>query len=285
MNFSTMNTYTLIRELWHKSSIETIKHIIDTTEDLNLEITDAIGITPLGQALVNNNTEIIKLLLDKGANPNTKSRGTYPIFYAIENDNIDALKYLIDYGADLYVKEKDNNPLLHALGFNTNYPIRENIFKLLIDLGCDYNYKNSDGISVIIILAYWNLTELFEYVLDINKLLNTLDLNDYDFEEYNNIKYKFTVFYYVCFNSNEQLAKLLIENGVDYNDCLNMINEYGEKLIKPVEQDDEEIYVLEKDENGCQIYRKKEKTIKEPEIIDFVKIVNFATEMVNKYSC
>lgn len=285
-------TYKVIRSIWHKKPYDYIESII--VPNINLELPDAIGCTALGQALTNNDTDIIKLLLEKGANPNTKSRGSYPIFYAIENGNNEAVKLLVKFGADLNVTEKDCDPLLHALGYNsTYYPVNEPMFKLLVDLGCDLNYKNSDGDSVLSICAYSDKTELVEYMiaksndLDLNK---KLDINDISTEVHNDNIYNFSVFYYVCYNSNEQLAKLLIESGVKYSDVLDMVSKYGEKLVKTthVEQtnDFEIIYEYEKEEDGCDIYVLKnndntpENTI---ETIDFTKIVSFATEMVNKY--
>lgn len=288
-----VKTYKLIRAIWHKKPYDYIESIITT--DLNFELPDAIGCTALGQALTNNDTQIVKLLLEKGANPNTKSRGSYPIFYAIENGNEQALKLLVEFGANLDVIEKDNNPLLHSLGYNTSYPINEQIFKLLVDLGCDLNYKNSEGVSVLVVCAFWDMTGLIEYMIaksdgsDLNKKLN---INDFDQEEHNGIKYNFPVFYYVCANSNEQLAKLLIESGVEYSDVLNMVSRYGEKLVIPIQveqtNDLDSTYMLEKQEDGYATYVLKTPELKsEPvesvETIDFTKIVDFATEMVNKY--
>jgi len=284
-------TYKITRSIWHKKPYNYIESII--VPNINLELPDAIGCTALGQALTNNDTKIIELLLEKGANPNTKSRGSYPIFYAIENGNTEAVKLLVKFGASLNVTEKDNDPLLHALGYATSHSINEQMFKLLVDLGCDINYKNSDGISVLVVCAFWDMTELVEYMVsksnnsDLDKKLN---INDFDQEEHNGIIYNYSVFYYVCSNSNEQLAKLLIESGVIYTDVLDMVSKYGEKLVKTtyVEQtnNSELTYVLEKEEDGCVTYVLKtddntpENTI---ETIDFTKIVSFATEMVNKY--
>ena len=285
-------TYKVTRSIWHEKPYDYIESII--VPNINLELPDAIGCTALGQALTNNDTDIIKLLLEKGANPNTKSRGSYPIFYAIEKGNNEAVKLLVKFGADLNVTEKDCDPLLHALGYeSTYYSINEQMFKLLVDLGCDINYKNSKGDSVLAICAFWDMTELVEYMvsksndLDLDKKLN---INDFNTEEHNGNIYNFSVFYFVCYNSNEQLAKLLIESGVKYSDVLDMVSKYGEKLVMTthVEQtnNSELIYVMKEEEDGCVTYVLKtddntpENTI---ETIDFTKIVSFATEMVNKY--
>ena len=288
-----VKAYKVIRAIWHKKPYDYIESIITT--GLNLELPDAIGCTALGQALTNNDTQIVKLLLEKGANPNTKSRGSYPIFYAIENSNEQTLKLLVEFGANLDVTEKDNNPLLHSLGYNTSYPINEQMFKLLVDLGCDLNYKNSEGVSVLIVCAFWDMTGLVEYMVaksnnsDLDKKLN---INDFDQEEHNGITYNYSVFYYVCSNSNEQLAKLLIESGVEYSDVLNMVSKYGEKLVKPIQVEQTNnsgsTYVLEKQEDGYATYvlktpESESEPVEGTETIDFTKIVSFATEMVNKY--
>jgi ankyrin repeat protein len=279
-------TFKLIRAIWYKFPFETIKNIIDTSQDINLDLPDAIGCTPLGQALTNNDAKIVELLLEKGANPNIKTRGTYPLFYAIENGNISILNLLVKFGVDLNVKEKDNDPLFHSLGYNSDHNLNTEIFKMLVDLGCDLNYKNSNGHSVLLICTYWNQTELVEYIFQSS---NTLDVNEFDIEEHNGNEYKFSIFYYACYNSNEKLAKLFIEKNVDCTDVLNLISNYGETLeIKKQTETDSnsEVYVLEKEEDGNLIYVLKKDTKEQEddiEIIDFKKIVCFANEMINKY--
>lgn len=61
------------------------------------------GYSPLMTAVKNNNMEITKMLLEKGANVNdiTVNSRESAIFFAVHNDNIEIVKLLISKGADV----------------------------------------------------------------------------------------------------------------------------------------------------------------------------------------
>lgn len=59
-----------------------------------------MGEPPLLWAIRSNNDDIVKILLDAGANPNVKtSEGVTPLKIARENGDKGILKYLEEYGA------------------------------------------------------------------------------------------------------------------------------------------------------------------------------------------
>lgn len=61
------------------------------------------GYTPLMTAVKNNNMEITKMLIEKGADVNdiTINSRESAIFFAVNNDNIEIVKLLISKGADV----------------------------------------------------------------------------------------------------------------------------------------------------------------------------------------
>lgn len=69
---------------------------------------DAEGCTPLMRAVMKNNAEVAKILLDHGADPNvilqTDSTPLYPIFVAAMNGYTDLVRVLIDKGANVMAK-------------------------------------------------------------------------------------------------------------------------------------------------------------------------------------
>ncbi len=69
---------------------------------------DAEGCTPLMRAVMKNNAEVAKVLLDHGADPNviiqTDSTPLYPIFVAAMNGYTDLVRVLIDKGANVMAK-------------------------------------------------------------------------------------------------------------------------------------------------------------------------------------
>lgn len=71
------------------------------------------GMTPLVKAIPGGRekatTEIMKFLLDMGANPDLKYSDYTPLQLAIMNNREDAVKLLVKYGADLTIKDKNGN--------------------------------------------------------------------------------------------------------------------------------------------------------------------------------
>ena len=90
--------------------------------------------------------EIIKSLLDRGANVNIENvSGKTPIFYCNFNFSLELLDLLVKHGADINHTDKYNNTILHD-DFS-NYTTRnfEEFLKVLISLGFDINSKNNLG--------------------------------------------------------------------------------------------------------------------------------------------
>lgn len=59
------------------------------------------GLSPLHEAAIKGNVEVISFFLNQGANPNTKSRnGETPLHFAVVSSNEEAVKVLLAKGAD-----------------------------------------------------------------------------------------------------------------------------------------------------------------------------------------
>jgi ankyrin repeat protein/beta-lactamase regulating signal transducer with metallopeptidase domain len=66
--------------------------------------------TPLhcATALISKGTDIVRLLLDRGANVNvTAERGMTPLHWAVRNENLEAVRLLVDKGADFNLKNQE----------------------------------------------------------------------------------------------------------------------------------------------------------------------------------
>ena len=81
----------------------------------------------------------VKRLLDEGVDPNTKYRyGVTPLFYACDHGHLDVVKVLLDHGAEVNVKDTfyGMTPLILALGpAQKKTPAHTEIAKLLIAKG------------------------------------------------------------------------------------------------------------------------------------------------------
>ena len=106
----------------------------------------------LWKAVINQDLTLIKTLLDKGADPNSKdNQGKTALMYAYK---IDSIQILLDYGADPFIKTPDGKNLL--LVYTENYPLdysKESAhvptIKLLLDMGLDPAETDDSGNSAL----------------------------------------------------------------------------------------------------------------------------------------
>lgn len=93
-----------------------VKAAIDAGQDCR--IANDIGVTPLVYACrdkKNQSSDIVKLLLDHGANPNDLDGKRPVIFTALANRDYDVVKELASHGADLDTFYKNINPIVYAI--------------------------------------------------------------------------------------------------------------------------------------------------------------------------
>ena len=93
-----------------------VKAAIDAGQDCR--VANDNGVTPLVYACrdtKNQSADIVKLLLDHGANPNDLDGKRPVIFTALEKRNYDVVKELASHGADLDTFYKHVNPIAYAI--------------------------------------------------------------------------------------------------------------------------------------------------------------------------
>ncbi|OMI17612.1 ankyrin repeat domain-containing protein [Leptospira weilii] len=111
----TVYYYWRVPEAWESGllmgSIENndlsgVRRYIEAGADVNSTF---IGPSPLYVAIDNVNVEIVRLLLEKGADTNEKNifYGKSPLDLAIENENIEIVRLLLEKGADANAKSCD----------------------------------------------------------------------------------------------------------------------------------------------------------------------------------
>jgi len=149
-----------------------LKKIIEKGGNVNEKCTNSFDVTPLTNAIKNENSTIVKLLLASGADPNqTTFMKKSPLSVAIDSENLEIIELIVETGVDInsvfiksveddkgaltsYFIEKGadvnysgfmgNTPLLYAIG-NKNY----NLVNQLISKGAKINYFNKyEGSSI-----------------------------------------------------------------------------------------------------------------------------------------
>jgi len=151
--------------------------VIAEAQDLDINAQDAEGETPLVRAVKKNDTAMVALLLDKGANANTAgSQAQTPLQEAIQAGNMANFNALLAKGADVNkTGAKGHTPLMSACiagqlpmvrellkrgvsltdakAFHATYFAiinkREDVALHLIDAGVEVNYTDGEGESLL----------------------------------------------------------------------------------------------------------------------------------------
>jgi len=120
-----------------KGARDIVKILIDNGADVSLANNESIA--PLHAVSKSGNKEIMKLLIDSGADVNfTDKYGKSPLIYTLQENRTEAAKYLISLGADISVKDNEGHT---ALDYATAHGLRD-IIPLLSSMG---DSKDSSG--------------------------------------------------------------------------------------------------------------------------------------------
>lgn len=100
-----------------KGRLDIVKKLLDSGADPNFPTGLHFKLTPLQLSAETEYVAISNLLIERGADINTQSwRNQAPIHFAIEEDKLEQLKLLVSHGADLTLKSaNDCYPLDQAL--------------------------------------------------------------------------------------------------------------------------------------------------------------------------
>ncbi|MBN8829005.1 MAG: ankyrin repeat domain-containing protein [Sphingobacteriia bacterium] len=180
-----------------------IKLLIDNGFNVN-QLTNHSECSPLHLTI--NYLEVVKLLLEKGANINIQDKyGDTPIHAAAALGNIEIIKFLYENGAKVNATNYDNEtPLALAIKnhckydnsdikyYYKNYDLYKATviepIKFLIEHGCDPYLPNKDGFSPILLSKIYGRLDLVD-LLDYNskdKYSLIYEVNDYSLENMNN---------------------------------------------------------------------------------------------------
>ncbi len=186
-------------------------------EDVELVKECLVGIkkTPLNKKLTDYSSPII---------------GT-PLHIACETENIEIIKLLVEAGADLEIKNVGRESALVIV-------IKKNNLELttyLIEQGADINSKGPNGLLPIHFACFYAGKEIINLLLSKGIDINMLDslksslLDHTTGNEYGNIEatktlienginpdYYTQAFKWACWRNNNDIAKLLLEHGADY---------------------------------------------------------------------
>jgi ankyrin repeat protein len=113
----------------------------------NVNAVDRDGHTPLIKAAKAGDVELVKDLLNRGAQLDAKSvKGKTALHYASANGHVEVVKQLISNGAEIDARDRDwHTPLMLAAIYGCNHTIQA-----LLTAGADPNAKTLSGNTAMI---------------------------------------------------------------------------------------------------------------------------------------
>ncbi len=113
-------------------------------EDYPIDTPDALGMTLLHVAAGYNSADMVRFILEKGANINAVDKnGWTPLHFAANNEN--ALAVLLEKSSNVNAKTKmGETPLIIAVLFNNTASV-----KLLLDANVTLNEKDERGFTAL----------------------------------------------------------------------------------------------------------------------------------------
>jgi ankyrin repeat protein len=118
----------------------------------NIEFSGIRDLTNLVAAILENRPDIVKYLVGRGAKINTGfGEGDIPLIVAINRNFLDVVKVLVENGADINkANYYGNTPLKYAVSYIRNTPNkRTDVLKYLLEQGVYVNAKNNMGATVL----------------------------------------------------------------------------------------------------------------------------------------
>lgn len=107
------------------------------------------GVTSIYWAVVSNNTEGLRFLLERGAEANVVYEdGTSPLYWALLSSNDELYKLLLDFGALVNICEYNTGcevPALNVITSKGDHDKTLSRFKVLYDNGLDLSTKHENG--------------------------------------------------------------------------------------------------------------------------------------------
>ncbi|KAJ7786561.1 hypothetical protein B0H16DRAFT_35846 [Mycena metata] len=95
-----------------QGDIQTVNQILSTASSVDIEIKDHTGITPLIEAVKNGHAEVVRALLDKGADPTNASSQGLPETYTTDQTILGMLNFALS--------NRSQGPVPHENGYDTN---------------------------------------------------------------------------------------------------------------------------------------------------------------------
>jgi len=165
------------------------------------------GDTPLILSSMRGDLDVVKILIEYGADVNAKNDyGESPIMAACWMDEIDIVKYLLEKQADINLKTKGaENALLYCMKSDKE---KLELVRLILDKGLDVNSKNDRGFTPLMYSCIFGNYQTVKLLLERGAKIN-------EQESYK----RRTALMLACraLRNQRETVQLLLENAADVN--------------------------------------------------------------------
>ena len=165
-----------------KNSTSNINKILDS-KNVNVNIKDENGRTPLDYALQYSSPEIINRILDLNGDINAKDKNnSTPFMYAFDvlslknkPEMIKIINRMLDLNPDVNVKDNSDGwtPLTLAISFSDT-----EIINKILDLNPDINSKSGDGKTPLMYALLYSTPQIINHILDLNPDITDINVKD-----------------------------------------------------------------------------------------------------------
>ncbi len=154
--------------------------------------------TLLIEAAANGHLDVVKLLIENGADVNLKGEAWYgPLHAAAAKGHIEVVKILLENGADVNIFHQ-NKPL-HDAAMNGHIEVAE----ILLAHGADINVKGTDEAAPLHTAVSNNRLAMVKWLLSKGANVNPRAI------------YGCTPLHFAAFGNNVEIGKILLEHGAD----------------------------------------------------------------------
>ena len=182
------------------------------------DATDSLAKTPLHKAIRSNNKGAVKLLLDAGASPDPDGNTMTPLYWAAREGKTELVKMLLDGGASPNLARWWPDSPLHQAA-KRGY---KEVVKLLLEAGPNLNLIDSNGETPLHFAASEGNKDIVRMLLDAGADINPATLRGE------------TPIQVAAFNFHLDVVKILFDNGARLN---NEGNAHIMQLMKWANED------------------------------------------------
>ncbi|KNC84668.1 hypothetical protein SARC_03129 [Sphaeroforma arctica JP610] len=186
--------------------IDELRRLLDIGANI-FETTDKMR-SLLHVAVAEGDTDIVSLLLERGANVEAKdSAKNTPLYSALNVNgvfNSEIIALLLNSGADVNVKNKEQKtPLFMAVDSHENFSQIANIVDMLLEAGADIDAHGPGKLTPLSRAAGESKTEIVAMLLTHGATVHTISYNGK------------TPLHRACYTGSVDIIKLLLDAGAD----------------------------------------------------------------------